>query len=113
MFTNPGLTSLLAREHYRQMLAEASRRQLRRRYGHQVIRNAGGAGKFILRVAAAIAGAGIAALQAAPPRTTSAAGDRASQPPADWSHVTAALSVCRRFSRGAAYVGRGRGRDAR
>jgi hypothetical protein len=62
MFTHPGLTSQLAREHHRQMLAEASRRQLRRRHGDQVTRNASGAGKIIRRVAAAIAGAGIAAL---------------------------------------------------
>jgi hypothetical protein len=62
MFTHPGLTSQLAREHHRQMLAEASRRQLRRRHGHQATRNASGAGKIIHRIATAIAGAGIAAL---------------------------------------------------
>jgi hypothetical protein len=62
MFTHPRLTSQLAREHHRQMLAGASRRQLRRRHGRQATRNAGGAGKVIRRVAAAIAGAGIAAL---------------------------------------------------
>ena len=67
MFTHPGLTSQLAREHHRQMLAEASRRQLRRRHGHQATRNASGAGKIIRRIATAIAGAGIAAL---PTRTT-------------------------------------------
>jgi hypothetical protein len=66
MFT-PGPTSQLAREHHRQMLAEASRRQLRRRHGHHATRRASGAGKIIRRVAAAIAGAGIAAL---PSRTT-------------------------------------------
>lgn len=62
MFTHPGLTSQLAREHHHQMLAEASRRQLRRRHGRQATRNAGGAGKVIRRLAAAIAGAGVAAL---------------------------------------------------
>jgi hypothetical protein len=62
MFTHPGLTSQLAREHHRQMLAEASRRQLRRRHGHQATRNASGAGKIIRRIATAIAGVGIAAL---------------------------------------------------
>jgi hypothetical protein len=61
MFTHPGLTGLLAREHYRQILAESSRRQLRRQHGHQATSNASGAGKIIRRLAAAIAGAGIAA----------------------------------------------------
>ena len=61
MFTNPGLTSLLAREHHRQILAEASRRRLRRQHGHQATNNVSGAGKIIRRLAAAIAGARIAA----------------------------------------------------
>ena len=50
MFTHPGLTSQLARDHHRQMLAEASRRQLRRRHSHQATRNASGAGKIIRRI---------------------------------------------------------------
>jgi hypothetical protein len=62
MFTHPGLTSQLAREHHRQMLAEVGRRQLRRRHARQVTTNVRGAGKIIRRVAAAIAGAGTAAL---------------------------------------------------
>ena len=62
MFTHPDLTSQLAREHHRQMLAEASRRQLRRRYSHRATSTANGASKIIRRLAAAIAGAGIAAL---------------------------------------------------
>jgi hypothetical protein len=62
MFTNPGLTSLLAREHHRQILTEASRRQLRRQHGHQATSDISGAGKIIRHLAAAIAGAGIAAL---------------------------------------------------
>jgi hypothetical protein len=70
MFTHPGLTSQLAREHHRQMLAEAGRRQLRLRHGHQATRNASGTGKIIRRVAAAIVGAGIAALPSSSTSTT-------------------------------------------
>jgi hypothetical protein len=113
MFTHPGLTSLLAREHYRRMLAEASRRQLRRRQGHQATRNASGAGKIIRRVVAAIADAGIAALSHSTSAHHLSRWRRWSQPPAGWLHATAALSGCRRISRGAAYTGRGRERDAR
>ena len=61
MSTHPDLTSQLAREHHRQMLAQAGRRQLRRRRGHQAARNANGVGTIIRRVATAIACAGIAA----------------------------------------------------
>jgi len=111
MFTHPGLTSQLAREHHHQMLAEASRRQLRRRHGRQATRNAGGAGKIIRRLAAAIAGAGIAALPKSTtgPREPLAAGEPAAGRP----YPAAALSGCRRTGRGAAHVVRGRERDAR
>jgi hypothetical protein len=82
MFTHPGLTSQLAREHHRQMLAEASRRQLRRRHSHQATRNASGAGKIIRRIAAAIAGAGIAALPNSTTEHHLSRWRRWSQPPA-------------------------------
>jgi hypothetical protein len=62
MCTHPDLISQLARDYHRQLLAQASRRQLRRRHGHLATRNASGTGKIIRRVAAAIAGAGSAAL---------------------------------------------------
>ena len=90
MFT-PGPTSQLAREHHRQMLADASRRQLRRRPGHHATRKASGAGKIIRRVAAAIAGAGIAAL---PSSTTEHQVDRWrqwNQPQAGQPHAPPAL----------------------
>ena len=61
MFT-PSPTHQLAREHHRQMLAETSRRPLRRRHSHHATERASGAGKIIRRVTAAMAGAGIAAL---------------------------------------------------
>ena len=61
MFTHPDLISMLAREHNRQILMEASRRQVRRQHGHQATSNASGADGVIRRLAAAIAGAGIAA----------------------------------------------------
>jgi len=113
MFTHPGLTSQLAREHHRQMLAEASRRQLQRRDGHQATRNASGAGAIIHRVAAAIARAGIAAL---PSSTTEHHLNRWrqwSQLPAGRPHATAAPSGWQTGnSCGAAYVVRGRERDA-
>jgi hypothetical protein len=111
MFTHPGLTSQLAREHHHQMLAGASRRQLRRRHGRQATRNAGGAGKVIRRLAAAIAGAGIAAL---PDSTTEPPEPLATaEPAAGRPHPAAALSGCRRTGSGAAHVMRGRERDAR
>jgi hypothetical protein len=62
MFIHPYIASQIAREHRRDMLAEVSQRQLRRRHGHQATRNAGAASRIIRRVATAIASAGIAAL---------------------------------------------------
>jgi hypothetical protein len=62
MFPHPGLTSQLAREHHRQMLAGASQRQLRRRHSHPTTKRASGARMIIRRIAAAIPGAGTAAL---------------------------------------------------
>ena len=111
MFTHPGLTSQLAREHHHQMLAGASRRQLRRRHGRQATRTAGGAGKVIRRLAAAIAGAGIAAL---PDSTTEPPEPLATaEPAAGRPYPAAALPGCRRTGRGAAHVVRGRERGAR
>ena len=52
MFINPNLATRLAREHHRQLLAEASQRQLR----HQHSRPA--ATRMIRRLATLIAGAG-------------------------------------------------------
>jgi hypothetical protein len=86
MFTNPDLATRLAHEHHRQMLAEASRRQLRRRCSHQATRNASGAGTIFRRIATAIAGAGIAALPASttghhPGRWRQRSQPQASRPP--------------------------------
>jgi hypothetical protein len=92
MFTHPDLVGQLAREHHRQMLAEASQRQLRRRHSHQATRNAGAAGKIIRRVATAIAGAGIAAGRSSTTGHHLAAGDYgASRTPADRPQATAAM----------------------
>lgn len=63
MFLHPDITSQLAREHHRDMLAEASQRQLRRQDGRPAARKANAAGTIIARVATAIGGAGIAAVQ--------------------------------------------------
>ena len=113
MFTHPGLASQLAREHHRQMLAEASRRQLRRRHGHQATRNASGAGKIIRRLAAAIAGAGIAAFTNSTTEHHLSRWRQRSQPPAAGLTQQRHCPGGRRTSRGAAYVVRGRERDAR
>jgi hypothetical protein len=114
MFTHPGLTSQLAREHHRQMLAEARRRQLRPRYGRQATRNASGAGKIIRRVAAVIAGAGIAALPSSTTEHHLSRCRQQSQPPARRLRATAALSGWQTDDiRGAVHVVRGRERDAR
>ena len=113
MFTHPGLTSQLAREHHRQMLAEASRRQLRRRHGHQATRNASGAGKIIRRIATAIAGAGIAALPTSTTEHRWAGGDSgASRRPAGGLTQQRHCPDGRWTSRGPAHVVRGRERDA-
>ena len=112
MCTHPDLTSQLAREHHRQLLAEASRRQLRRRHGHLATRNASGTGKIIRRVAAAIAGAGSAAL---PGSTTEHHLSRWRH----WNQPQAGRTQQRHCpggqttSRGAAHVVRGHKRDAR
>jgi len=90
MFTHPDLASQLAREHHRQMLAEAGQRQLRRR--HQATRNASAAGTIIRRVATAIAGAGIAAGRSSPTGHHLAAGNcEASRTPAGRHQATAAM----------------------
>jgi hypothetical protein len=120
MFTHPGLTSQLAREHHRQMLAEASRRQPPRRHRHQAARHASGAGKIIRRVAAAIAGAGIAALPASTTEHHLGRWRQRSQPQASRPAGRPAGLTQQRHSpggrwtsRGAAHVVRGHERDAR
>jgi hypothetical protein len=75
MFTHPGLTSQLAREHHRQMLAEASRRQLGRRHGHHTTRGVSGAGTIIRRAVMAMAGAGLTAGRGSTTEHDVAAGD--------------------------------------
>jgi hypothetical protein len=65
MFTHPYIGSQLAREHQRQMLAEASQRQLRsRRRRPPVAKNPNAAARIIRRLAAAIAKAGVVAAEA-------------------------------------------------
>jgi hypothetical protein len=51
MSTNPGLIGQLAREHYRQMLAGASQRQLRSRRRRPVAKNPSAAVRIIRRLA--------------------------------------------------------------
>ena len=92
MSTHPDLTSQLAREHHRQMLAQAGRRQLRRRRGHQAARNANGVGTIIRRVATAIACAGIAAGRSSTTGHHLTADDsEASRTPSDRHQATAAM----------------------
>jgi hypothetical protein len=55
MFTHPEITSQLGREHQRQMLAAARRRQLRRQHGRQVSKGAVIAAAVIRRLATVIA----------------------------------------------------------
>ena len=89
MCTHPSIVSQLAREHHRQMLAAASRRQLRRGQRRQATGNANGAGTIIRRAATAIAGAGLAAVRSSAPEHHVVAGDSgASGRP----HETAAMS---------------------
>jgi hypothetical protein len=110
MFIHPYIASQLAREHRRDMLAEVSRRQLRRQRGHQATRNANAASRIIRRVATAMAGAGIAALtnsHRAPPGHR-----RQRSQPAGITQQRHCPDE-RRTRRGAAYVVRGRERDAR
>jgi hypothetical protein len=61
MFTHPDRVSQLAREHHRQMLAEASQRPLRRQHRHPATRTANAAATIIRHLATAIAGADTAA----------------------------------------------------
>jgi hypothetical protein len=75
MYTHPSIVSQLAREHHRQMLAAASRRQLRRGQGRQATGTANGAGTIIRRAAMAIAGAGLAAVRGSATEHDVAAGD--------------------------------------
>jgi len=66
MFINPNLATRLAREHQRELLAQASQRQLRRR--HRPAPGAPGVtARITRRLAAAIARAGAVAAQAAGP----------------------------------------------
>ncbi len=90
---HPNLAGQLAREHHRQMLAEAGQRQLRHRHRQQAARNAGAAGTIIRRVATAIAGAGIAAGRSSTTGHQLAAGDSeaTSRTPADRPQATAAM----------------------
>ncbi len=55
MFTHPDRLGQLARENHRQMLAQASQRQLRHQHGQQAIRIATAAGTIIRRLATLIA----------------------------------------------------------
>ena len=64
MFTHPDLISQLARDHHRQMLAQASRRQLRRQHDRPAARTANGAGQIARRPVTAIARASAATAQA-------------------------------------------------
>jgi hypothetical protein len=59
MFTHPDRIGQLAREHHHQMLAQASRRQLRHQHGRPAAST-----QIIRRLAAAIARAGVVAAQA-------------------------------------------------
>ncbi len=58
MSLHPHTTSQLGRERQRQMLADASRRQIRRPQRHHGARTANPVGTIIRRVTTAIAGAG-------------------------------------------------------
>jgi hypothetical protein len=110
MCIHPDLTSQLAREHHRQTLAAASRRQLRRAQGRQATGTANGVGTIIRRAAAVIAGTGLAAARS---------GTTGHKVAASGSEANGRLTrqrQCpdgRRTSHGAAYVARGRERDAR
>ena len=55
MFTHPDDLGQLARENHRQMLAQASQRQLRRQHGQQATRTTPAAGTIIRRLATLIA----------------------------------------------------------
>jgi hypothetical protein len=55
MFPNPHITSLLGREHQRQMLAAASQMRLRRQHGRQVSKAADIAAAVIRRLTTVIA----------------------------------------------------------
>jgi hypothetical protein len=55
MFTHPDRLGQLARENQRQMLAQASQRQLRRQHGQQATRTATAASTIIRRLATLIA----------------------------------------------------------
>jgi hypothetical protein len=62
MFTNSHLTAQLAREHHRELLAQASQRQLARQH-RRLAHRTSGAG-ITGRLAAALARAGVAAARA-------------------------------------------------
>ncbi len=64
MFTNPDLASRLAREHHHELLAQASRRQLRHQHGRSALGTPGPAARITRRLAAAITGVGSVAAQA-------------------------------------------------
>ena len=110
MSTHPSIVSQLAREHHRQMLAAASRRHLRRGQRRRPTGTANGAGTIIRRAAMAIAAAGLAAVGGSATGHDVAAGDgEASGRPREQRQSPGG----RRASRGPAYVGSGRERDAR
>jgi len=64
MTSNPNLTIQLAREHQRQMLAEARQRQPWHRHGYPAPRTEDPAARAARRLAAAIARVGVVAAQA-------------------------------------------------
>jgi len=64
MFSHPDRIGQLAREHHRQMLAEASQRQRRRPHVDPAARTPNAAVAIFRRLAIAIARAGVAAAQA-------------------------------------------------
>jgi hypothetical protein len=64
MISNPNLAAQLAREHQRQMLAQASQRRLRHQHACPAPRTPRPAARVARRLAAAIARAGVVAAQA-------------------------------------------------
>jgi hypothetical protein len=82
MFTHPDQLGRLARENHRQLLAQASKRQLARQRGCPAPRTQGGADRLARRLAVAIARAGAAVSQgrgAIWPAVRQPVGDQAGQ----------------------------------
>jgi hypothetical protein len=63
MFTHPDRLIQLAREHQRQMLADASQRHLRHRHGQQAPSTPNAAARISRRLATVIARAGVVAAE--------------------------------------------------